>query len=460
MGAVGFLIAVVFIAWLLARDRRRRPELSAALWVPTLMVMCLGSRSPSSWLNAFIGTSGPGNLVDQAFYFLMIAASWIIAAQRKVRWGKLFAANTALMLFYVYFLISPLWSDQPSDSLIRVLKDFGGIVVVLTAILSEKHPVEAVRAVFVRCAVVLIPLSFVFSRYSFRGFGKTYAKNGSPMVIGVCEYKNSLGEMAMVLSLFLIWDYVESRPPGSKGLFSGMRWDYLLLVAMSLYLLNASGSKTSMVVLLTGVALTYGGGILASRPFNRIVFLLSLAFPLLILADRSSGSVVSPVLQAMGRDATFTGRTNIWNAITLETVNPVLGVGFWNFWGGPRGEAIRKAINYDAPNAHNGYLDIFLDGGVIGVVLLFSFLFAAGNRLLREIGVDRYRRVKFAFLIIAIIGGVTESNFGRLSILWFTTVLAVIDFPPLKAQEELSREPGERTLDGDAVEVETFPDTS
>ena len=334
MGLVGLLACVALIAWLLVQDRRRRPFLSGALWIPTFMVMSLGSRTPSSWLSAFVGSAGPGNLIDQVFYLVTIAASWNIASKRGLRMNKLFAANTALMVFYFYFLLSPIWSDYPSDSLIRVLKDFGATVIVIAGIFSEQNPLDAVRAVFVRCAYVLIPLSVLFSRFSFGGFGRAYAKNGDIMIVGVCEYKNSLGEMAMVLSLFLVWDFVESRPADAKRLWSGMRWDFLVLLGMGLYLLNISGSKTSLVVFLIGLGLTYGGGWLGSRSLLRVVFLLALCFPLLIIADRSSASVVTPVLEALGRDATFTGRSDIWKHITLSTVNPVLGTGFYNFWGG------------------------------------------------------------------------------------------------------------------------------
>ena len=109
----------------------------------------------------------------------------------------------------------------------------------------------------------------------------------------------------------------------------------------------------------------------------------------------------------------------------------------------------------EVPNAHNGYLDIFLDGGVIGVILLFILLFTAGNRLLRNIDVNRFQRVKFALLIVAIFGGVTESNFGRPSLLWFTTVLAVMDLPSLNADEKLSGNLKKSTAGIVAVKLES-----
>ena len=70
-------------------------------------------------------------------------------------------------------------------------------------------------------------------------------------------------------------------------------------------------------------------------------------------------------MHALGRNATFTGRTQIWEHINIDTVNPLFGSGYWNFWGGPGGERINQEMQSLIPNAHNGYLDIYLDGGAI-----------------------------------------------------------------------------------------------
>jgi exopolysaccharide production protein ExoQ len=367
-------------------------------------------------------------MIDQAFFLSMIVAALLVASSRGVRWGKFFFANGAIMLFYFYFILSSSWSTVPATSLIRIMKDFGTMIFVTLVILSEKDQQDAMRAVFTRSACVLFPLSILFTRYTYGGLGKQYARNGDVMFVGVAGQKNTLGEMAALFSLFLIWDYLENR----EG-----RWDRIVLLLMGVYLLDKSQSKTSLVCLIIGLALIFRGGFLASNKIiNRMILYAALALPVILLVSQSFTDVFSPILGVLGRDATLTGRTNIWQHITSTTVNPIVGAGYWNFWYGLGGRAIQSAMNWDVPNAHNGYLEIYLDGGYIGLVLLFLILIVHGDKLVARINrSSRYFKVKFALLIVAIIINLTESYFARLSLIWFTTLMVLIDFTPVQVAE-------------------------
>jgi len=459
MAPLALFSCLVFIAWLLVRDCKRRPSVSAAAWIPTLMVLILGSRVPSSWFRQQRVVTGLGNesgglLIDQVFYLLMIFGSWIVATSRGVKWGKLFAANTAIMLFYVYFAMSFLWSNYPLDSFIRALKDFGVTVLVIPVIFSEKEPLEALRAVYVRCACVLLPLSMLFIRY-YPAYGRVYARGGETTYTGVSVSKNSFGQILLISIVFLIWDHLETRLADGKRLWSGMRWDRLVLLLMGVWLLRLSHSQTSFVCLCIALALILRSRRLASRTINNAVFFVALSLPFLILLTQQFSSIAAPILEALGRDMTFTGRANIWQHITSTTVNPWIGCGFYNFWGGPGGRAIMEAMQTGIPNAHDGYLDIYLDGGAIGVALLFWLLFASGKRIIRRLPGNGYQRLRFAFLIVAIVANLTESNFARLSAFWFTTVLVLLEFPFLKANEPFGRGPQESSNGSGVAEVAT-----
>jgi O-antigen ligase len=144
-------------------------------------------------------------------------------------------------------------------------------------------------------------------------------------------------------------------------------------------------------------------------------------------------SVIAPLVEAVGRDVTFTGRTDIWEHISLATVNPLVGSGYWNFWGGKGGLAISEAMQTTVPNAHCGYLDIFLDGGMVGLFLLFSMLVVCANRLIRTPRTNRYQQVRFALVIVMVIYNLSESTFVRLSPTWVATLLVLIDFPFIRA---------------------------
>jgi len=443
MELVASILCALFILWLLARDSKRRTSVSATLWVPILIVLVFSSRTPSGWLDARsvvradysgLTNDAPGNLLDQVFFAVMIAGSWIIASVRGVKWTKLLGANIALALFYLYFAISSLWSAYPADSLIRVVKDLGTTVFVVAAILSEEDPAEAVRAVYVRCACILFPLSILFIRY-YPQFGRSYAKNGGIMFTGVATHKNAFGEMLMVFSLILIWDHLETRTATAKWPWSGMQIDRVLLLLMGVWLLSTSQSKTSLVCFLIGLTLLLSSKASTSPMIGKIVFFTALSLPFLILVTHQFSSSLGFILEAIGRDDTFTGRADIWKHITFKTVNPLIGAGYWNFWGGKGGRAISEVMQTPVPNAHDGYLDIYIDGGIIGLMILLFVLLAAGNRIIRKLQMNLLQRARFAFLIVAIVVNLTESNFARPSLLWFTTLLMIIvEIPVLRSR--------------------------
>jgi len=438
MAPVAYLFCWVFIAFLLVLDSRRRVSVSAATWIPTVMLFILSTRTPAEWLQERVqftdlANNRSGSLTDQIFFAAMIIASLLVLYLRRTKWSKLFAANVAIILLYGYFVISCLWSTYPQDSLVRVLKDFGATIIVISVIFSEKKPLEALRAVYVRCACVAIPLSVILVKLSH--FGKQYARNGDVMYRGAATQKNSLGELVLIFIMFLVWDHLEARSAaGAKRLWSGMKWDRVVLLLMGIWLLNLSQSQTSLVSLIIGLSLLLRTGWLASRKVSRLVFAVALSLPLLVLCTQKFAFVFTPLFHMLGRDATFTGRTDIWRQITFSTVNPAIGAGFWNFWGGPGGRAIAIGGQSGIPNAHDGYLDIYLDGGLIGLFLLSCVLVTCGRRLIKDLPVHGYYRLRFAFLILAIVHNVTESSFCRLSGLWFTTVLILLEFPSLRAK--------------------------
>jgi O-antigen ligase len=165
-----------------------------------------------------------------------------------------------------------------------------------------------------------------------------------------------------------------------------------------------------------------------------IISLVALCFPFLLFFTQAFSSTLAPILDAFGRDATFTGRASIWQRVTLSTVNPLFGAGFYNFWGTMAGKAIAldmdpDKINTFLPSGHNGYLDLYLDGGFVGLALLFALLIRSANRVLRTHPKDGFQRLRFAFLIVAIVGNLTESFFARPTPLWFTTILISIQYP-------------------------------
>jgi O-antigen ligase len=134
------------------------------------------------------------------------------------------------------------------------------------------------------------------------------------------------------------------------------------------------------------------------------------------------------VADFMGRDSTLHGRTDIWNAVLNAGTNPVLGVGYQSFWMGARLGAVWNSLNvgFGVNEAHNGYLETYLNLGFVGVALLTVFLVSSYRTVCRQFVVSsHFGSFGLALWLVAVFYNFTESAFGA-SLLWFVLLLSVV----------------------------------
>ena len=89
------------------------------------------------------------------------------------------------------------------------------------------------------------------------------------------------------------------------------------------------------------------------------------------------------LLSFVGKDATLTGRTDLWLAILdLIKQKPLLGWGYMATWvpTDPQTAAIWEEFGWPVPNAHSAYLDVTLQLGLVGLGLLLTIIAIAWQR--------------------------------------------------------------------------------
>lgn len=425
------LLFCLYVFWrLLKRDVANRPGVSSAIWIPTLWVGIIASRPLSMWLG-FGGAEDTleGSPADRLFFIAAIFASLVVLARRRLAWSAVISRCWPLFLFYGFLLVSVLWANSPLSSFKRWFKEFGNIVVLLV-ILTEEDPQQAVRAVFVRCGYVLIPLSEVYIRW-FPYVGRRYNIHSGVMeATGVTCQKNSLGVLVLVCSLLMLWDWFEAMQNRASQDKKQARLDGIwraFVLSLGVYLLHLCDSKTSIVCL--GIS----AGILSATRFpllrKRLSMLGGLALAgglALYLADQAF-DLKGQILSDLGRDATFTGRTDVWRELRNAGTDPTLGTGFMSFWDDKQYQS--KLPNWVAYSAHNGYLEIYLAGGYVGIFFLSIMLLGVGLQINRSLswGGD-YSVFRFAVYAVALIANFTESNFAEMTPLGFLFLLAAIGY--------------------------------
>lgn len=424
MSHVILVVCLMGSLWLIRRDTVTRPGVSAAVWIPTLWLGVIASRPVSLWLGLGGADTLEGSPADRLFFFGLIVVSLIVLSRRNVPWSSLLARNWPLVLFYGFLLVSVVWANSPVASFKRWIKETGNILVVLV-LLTEPQPLQAIRAVFVRCAYLLIPLSIVYLRY-FPELGRRYSiYSGQLEVTGVTTQKNSLGTLVLVCALIFLWDWLERSRPGGLRIPRIDRWATAVIFGCGLHLLYLSDSKTSIVCLglATFIIVSIRLPLLQRRISALGLYGLTaiLAFFLLDWVFGLKDNVVS----SLGRDLTFTGRTDVWRELLAVGTDPFLGTGFMSFWDDAYYRS--KLPPWVAFSAHNGYLEVYLAAGFVGVALLGLLLFVTALRLNRALATaEPYAVVRFAILVVALIANLSESNFACMTPIGFLFLLATI----------------------------------
>ena len=144
------------------------------------------------------------------------------------------------------------------------------------------------------------------------------------------------------------------------------------------------------------------------------------------------------MLEEMGRDATLTGRTAIWHAALSLVQNPIVGMGFESFWVGPRYDEMATLTDMPLNQAHNGYIEVFLNLGWIGVALLALVLIAAYGRIVSALRrMTPVASLRLAYFMVAICQNFTEASFKMMHPAWIAFLIAAMAIPDAPRPDEL-----------------------
>ncbi|MEH2423092.1 MAG: O-antigen ligase family protein [Nostoc sp.] len=143
-------------------------------------------------------------------------------------------------------------------------------------------------------------------------------------------------------------------------------------------------------------------------------------------------SQADTILGSVGKDTTLTGRSELW-PVVLEMIakKPWLGYGYGAFWIEDNSEAslIAEAVQWNVPNAHNGFLDLWLALGLLGVLV---FLIGFVINLLRAIYFIRWNQTPenlwlLVYLTFIILSNLTETSLlEQNSLEWILYVSAIL----------------------------------
>jgi O-antigen ligase len=133
------------------------------------------------------------------------------------------------------------------------------------------------------------------------------------------------------------------------------------------------------------------------------------------------------LVEALGRDSTLTGRTDLWKLLLSVNQNPWLGAGFESFWLGDRLHRIWDMLPWRANEAHNGYLEVYLNLGLIGLAVLVVVITTGYKRVILGLRHDpSLGSLRLGYFVATIVYSFTEAAFREMGPTWILFIWAIV----------------------------------
>ena len=370
------------------------------------------------------------DIKNQIVYLFLFFSSLVILSKRFEKIFSFIRSEKYLSLFVLVCLFSALWSDYSLLSIKRSFQLFVIFLVIIEALVN------------IDPEILLKQLKIVVSLYVFFNLFAGFRIGAAIDPIfhtwrGIEVQKNHLAQTSIycLLSSVVFIRFDKSLKPKIYD---------ALLIFVSVFLIYKARSSTAILVLMMimfvgfifqieSIFSKFGFG----RSFLALIFLFILGFTFIFLFF--SSEIFSLIPGYFGKDMTLSGRIPIWEHTWTEIEKKLLlGYGFATYWimGHPRLEIFAEYFEgFKVNQAHNGYLEIMLQLGIVGTIF---FLFLIATYIYRMFKINNNLAILVLVAILTL--NYTESalfkvGFGVTTFYFMTAYVAVSVFH-FKMREE------------------------
>ena len=316
---------------------------------------------------AFTSTLGPVILIIR---YSILGISMILLSFRAKTLVRILPKGKWLWIYCLVCVLSAAWSIDfglTSLGVLQVLLQVSIFGLYFVSRFNPKHQLYILGSAL--AITILVNLFYVFALPSigihtdekFRGAWKGFYAN-----------KNAFsGMMLWSLAVFYLLSFRDSNRLTTKLARIGLFVSPILVIL--------STSKTALVLfILLVISLTIWSKYLWKGRKTILAIDLALFSTIIIVGGIITEWVA--LVTGLGKDPTISGRTVIWaGAIAQIHLRPLLGYGFFAFWtpDNPAARHIGDALfpGFYTFHAHNGFLDILLNVGYLGLaVFMIGFI--------------------------------------------------------------------------------------
>ncbi len=319
--------------------------------------------------------------IVQLFYLFNYGVTLFLLICRYKKTIYILLSNPLIIATCILIASSFFWSYAPSESLkggmFAMLNMF--FAVYLAGRYTLKQQVLLLSYVLLTIAILNIVFVYLFPQYGIMG-GPVHPGAWR----GVFTHKNGAGRI-MVLAcgvMFTMFNEVKNKRVKLMYLIG------FLLSIITIEKTSSGGALVNSFFILAIILIIQVFKSESRKLFLALVFLTTSA----IFITTAYVPIMTFALGLIGKDPTLTGRTDIWEYIfSMIAERPALGYGVGGFWHGEKGVSLYviQRAGWLVPDAHQGFLDLTLQVGIIGASMVTLVLWQA---LLR--GLARVRLFK------------------------------------------------------------------
>lgn len=378
-----------------AVPERVRGSRSLGLEVLFVLVLVYSTTAFLPMLRPAATEAETGDQLIQLIWLPLYAAVCLVLLHASREHEVKIRIPVGMITFAVLGLASETWSQSPTVTVRRVL----ALCLTLTtgcAMAIVFTPATALR--LVRVALIITAVGSLALIVLAPGLAHDELVTGTYR--GAFYQKNVLGRMmAAGLVIEVLSAVVLSRR---------LRAGHIAAVALYGLLLVLSDSATSILVVLGVVPMLLFASLTRTVHGRRTLsVLVPLALGATVLLIALAGSVLRLVTQSFSKDPTLSNRTLLWAVLReLAHGHEWRGFGYGSFWLGDTGRSgvVREYFDYPFVHAHQGFLDVWLQLGWLGLGLTCLLFVLAASRSVRALGdAASHRRALIALALLVLV---------------------------------------------------------
>jgi len=340
-------------------------RLTAVEYILTVMALVLYSGGPLNVILSDGYSQGEMQIAepDYALTSLFFRLTYLLfAALLFSRWKttiRALPASFVVIPLVGLAALSYLWSAFPGETLSSTITLIATTLFGIYIAVRYTPKQQLILLGWAFGTIVILSFTYALALPKYGIMGGVHAGTWR----GIYTHKNTLGRMmtlsGTVFTLLLLGDRKNRILPA-------------VFLGLSVLLILLTTSVAALVNL--GIMLFIVGLCQILRTQYKWLVILAGSIGLLIGSAlvAAAFNYETIVVDILEKDPTLTGRTNIWlSALDVIKAKPWLGYGYEAFWHGMEGPSayIWREVMWPAPDAHNGYIELTLHLGIIGLTL-------------------------------------------------------------------------------------------